>query len=97
MILWVIVIASAVLVFLESGRDERLGYSVNKGGWIAATLLVWIVGFPAYLVSRARLHQKMIEEYGDTPQPLVGPGLAWGIYVLGIVLTAASLLRTYHA
>lgn len=97
MAIWVIVVASAVLVFLEAGRDEKLGYSTNRAGWTAATLLLWIVGFPAYLMHRASLHQTMVEQHGDTPQPMVALGLAWGFYVLGVVLLVVSVLRQLPA
>ncbi len=57
---WLVVIASAVWVFIDANSiGVRKGlvpgfFDSGPVGWSAATLLLWIVAFPAYLILRSK-------------------------------------------
>ena len=61
MALWFIVILSAVWVYFDAQNiGIRKGlvdgfWNLGPLGWALATLLLWIVGFPAYLIKRGSL------------------------------------------
>lgn len=61
----IIVVASAVWVLVDASnlgvRRGCLGggmFDMGKAGWFFATLLLWVVGFPAYLATRPRYVEK---------------------------------------
>ena len=63
MVLVLIVIASAIFVYFDAKRiGVRKGLisgflDMGVGAWTAVTLLLWIIGFPAYLIMRGDLRK----------------------------------------
>jgi hypothetical protein len=58
----VLAVGCAIWVYLDAtkhkiGKNKETGgfWNMSAGGWAAATLILWIVGFPAYLVKRGSL------------------------------------------
>ncbi|MFT5354832.1 MAG: hypothetical protein ACI9KE_002045 [Polyangiales bacterium] len=62
---WAVVGLSAIWVYWDAS-SKRVGEveglksftNMSAGAWGAATLLLWIVGFPLYLVNRAKLIER---------------------------------------
>jgi hypothetical protein len=58
---WIVVVISAIWVYFDAKKiGVRKGlipgfFNLGAGGWCAATLLIWIIGFPAYLIKRGDL------------------------------------------
>jgi hypothetical protein len=56
--MWIVVVVSAIWVYFDAkniGVRKELGsgfFNAGPGGWCAVTLLLWIIGFPAYLIKR---------------------------------------------
>jgi len=73
MIMWVVVIASAVWVYIDAKnigvRKDLVSGFFNLGpvGWSLATLLLWIIGFPCYLIQREKLKAAAIAAAGNEP------------------------------
>lgn len=72
-----IVACTAVWVYLDAtknkiGKIEGAGgmFNMSAGGWSIVTLLLWVIGFPAYLVNRGLL----IEKAKGTPVEVQGRG-----------------------
>ena len=68
MILWLIVIGSAIWVAADaSSIGARKGlipgfFNMGPAGWFFATLLLWIIGFPGYLATRGRIKEAVALE-----------------------------------
>lgn len=80
MIMWIIVIASAIWVYFDArsiGVHKNLVsgfWNLGPFGWSVATLLLWIVGFPAYLIKRGTLKAAAQAERADAdPAPTEEP------------------------
>jgi hypothetical protein len=73
MIIWAIVIASAIWVYFDAkniGVRKNLVsgfWDLGPGGWSAVTLLLWIVGFPCYFIKRGSLKAAAAAETADAP------------------------------
>ena len=73
MIFWVVVIASAVWVYIDAKnigvRKDLVSGFFNLGpvGWSLATLLLWIISFPCYLIQRPTLKAAAIAAAGNEP------------------------------
>ena len=73
MIFWAIVIASAIWVYFDAksiGVRKNLVsgfWNLGPGGWSVATLLLWIIGFPCYLIKRGTLKAAAAAEAGNAP------------------------------
>ena len=73
MIILVLVCVSAFWVYWDAtghkiGKlpDEKGTFNISAGSWAMVTLLLWIVGFPAYLINRSRLIEKAKESPVDS-------------------------------
>ena len=65
MIIWLLVIGSAIWVYYDARKlgikKEKENSSIlNMGplGWSVVTLGLWIIGFPSYLVKRSNFIKK---------------------------------------
>ena len=73
MVIWLVVIASAIWVYVDAKnigvrKDLVSGFwNLGAGSWCAATLLLWIVAFPCYLIKRTSLKEAAAAEAGDNP------------------------------
>lgn len=64
-IITALIVASAIWVYLDATKN-KIGkiesesgiFNMHAGAWAIVTLLLWIIGFPAYLVKRKALIQK---------------------------------------
>jgi hypothetical protein len=58
-LIWVVVIGSSIWVGIDASQiGARRGprfFDMGPAGWLFATLLIWIIAFPAYLVMRERI------------------------------------------
>jgi len=77
-LVWLVVIGTAIWVYFDAnaigvrkGLITGLG-NMGPGGWAAATLLFWIIGFPLYLAKRGQLKQAVAN---SEPPPL--PESSW--------------------
>jgi len=60
---------------------------MSAGAWAVVTILLWIIGFPAYLIKRKSLIEKAI----DNPVVVSGKWLkVAGLAVIGLLLIAGS-------
>jgi hypothetical protein len=77
--MWIIVIVSAIWVYVDAKTiGVRKGliagmFNIGAGAWCAATLLLWIVVFPAYLIKRDALKAAVAAQAGrgKSPEPTV--------------------------
>ena len=76
-ILIAVVALSAVWVYLDATKnkigeipDSKGMFNVSAGAWGSLTLLLWVIGFPAYLIKRGRL----IERAKENPIEVTGRG-----------------------
>jgi hypothetical protein len=80
MFIWIIVIGSAAWVYVDAKKiGVRKGlvsgmFNIGAGAWCAATLLLWIVVFPAYLIKRGALKAAVAAQAGTGGAP--GPTVA---------------------
>jgi len=90
---------SSIWVYLDAtknkiGRVPGNGgfFNMSAGAWAAVTLLLWIIGFPAYLLKRSTLVQlaasSPVEVTGRVPKVFL-LSLVGGLWVLN---TAAALV-----
>lgn len=62
-LLLLIIIGSAIWVYFDAKsigvkKGQLTGIvNMNPGGWFLVTLLLWIVGFPAYMANRGKYKQ----------------------------------------
>lgn len=65
-------------------------FNMSAGAWSVVTLLLWIIGFPAYLIKRSAL----IERAKGQPVEIKGRGIKMAILavigVLWVLLTLAG-------
>ena len=92
----VIVIASIVACALWVYWDatgHRIGkipgaggaFNMSAGAWSIVTAMLWIVGFPSYLIQRSKLIERAREhpvEVGDRASKMVVLAIAGGLWVL---------------
>jgi hypothetical protein len=75
MYMWIIVIGSAIWVYVDAKKiGVRKGlisgmFDIGAGTWCAATLLLWIVVFPAYLIKRGALKAAVAAQAGPGAAP----------------------------
>jgi hypothetical protein len=88
-----IVVASAIWVYVDA-TNHKIGKIPNKGGmfnmsagaWSVVTLLLWIVGFPAYLVKRSALIQEAATspvEVGGRAGKIAALAIVGGFWLVG--------------
>lgn len=72
-----VVVASAIWVYLDAtknkvGKVPGAGgmFNMSAGAWATVTLLLWIIGFPAYLIKR----NSLIERAKSDPVEVGGRG-----------------------
>jgi len=74
--MWIIVIGSAIWVYIDAKQiGVRKGlisgmFNIGAGAWCAATLLLWIVVFPAYLIKRGALKAAVAAQAGHGAAPV---------------------------
>ena len=87
-----VIVCTAIWVYLDAtknkvGKVEGAGgmFNMSAGAWSIVTLLLWIIGFPAYLIKRGSL----IERAKEHPVETIGRGgktaalgIAGGIWIL---------------
>lgn len=95
-----VVVVSAIWVYWDAtqskiGKIAGAGgmFNLSAGAWAVVTLLLWIIGFPAYLVKRGSL----IEQAKENPVEVTGRGgkiaalaIVGGLWLLGTVMGAAQ-------
>lgn len=93
-----IVVVSAIWVYLDATKN-KIGkvqgakgmFNMSAGAWGTVTLLLWIIGFPAYLIKR----RSLIEKANENPIEISGRGLKTGVFVviggLWFLLTLSSV------
>ncbi len=98
-VLVTVISATALWVYLDATRN-KIGkipgtggaFNMSAGAWGAVTLLLWIVGFPAYLIKRGSL----IAQAKDKPIEVTGRGgKATVLGILGgvwVALTVATYI-----
>ena len=68
MLMLLIVIVSAIFVYFDA---KRIGvhkglvdgfFDMSVGAWTTVTLLLWIIGFPSYLIKRGSLKEASARE-----------------------------------
>ncbi len=81
-IMLLVVAGSGLFVYYDASKrkigkipDRKGLFNLSAGGWAAATMLLWIVAFPAYLIKRG----KLIEEAVAKPQVSNSRGLKLGL------------------
>lgn len=81
-----IIVCTAIWVYLDAtknkiGKIKEAGgmFNMSAGAWSVVTLLLWIIGFPAYLIKRGAL----IERAKENPVEVKGRGGKTA--VLGII------------
>lgn len=72
MIMYYIILASMIFIYLDATKNnigkvpnEKRFTNMSAGMWCTATGLLWIVGFPLYLLNRKKLIEKA-KEYPQT-------------------------------
>jgi len=72
-----IIVGTAIWVYLDAtknkiGKVKEAGgmFNMSAGAWSVVTLLLWIIGFPAYLIKRGAL----IERAKENPIEVKGRG-----------------------
>ncbi|MDJ0911695.1 MAG: hypothetical protein QNI99_21085 [Woeseiaceae bacterium] len=98
--IWIIIIcASSAWVYWDAsahkiGKIEGEGGMLNMsaGAWGAVTLGLWIVGFPAYLISRSRLIAKAEEHPRESIFKKGGIVILAVFMLAGIYVTTPGLL-----
>lgn len=75
----------AVWVYLDATKN-RIGktsaggmFNMSAGAWGVVTLLLWVIGFPAYLIKRNALKTIAAE------QPVEITGRTWKVLVIGFI------------
>lgn len=94
-----VIAASAVWVYLDATKnkigkipDGKGMFNMSAGAWGVVTLLLWIIGFPAYLIKRGALIEKAkenpIEISGRTGKAAVLSivGSLWVFMSLGAIV-----------
>jgi len=67
-IMWVIVIGTSIWVGIDAksigAKKGLIGglFDIGPVGWFFVTLLIWIIGFPAYLVARGKIIKAVAED-----------------------------------
>jgi hypothetical protein len=62
-LVYIVIIATSIWVLIDSktiGAKKGLIkgiFDLGPFGWFVVTLLLWIVGFPAYLANRSKIKQ----------------------------------------
>jgi hypothetical protein len=95
---WVLPVLSAIWVGVDASnlgfKRGRLGGGTLDMGvtsFVLATLLIWIVGFPCYLIARSRyVEQKNRYGYGYAAQPITPMASPYSAGVSHGVVTAAA-------
>lgn len=95
LVLSLVIAVSGVWVFLDATKNdigkiegEKGFFNLHAGGWAIVTLLLWIVGFPAYLIKRKSLIEKAyVNPIYASKRWLKVVGLA----VIGLLLVAGPL------
>lgn len=96
LVLSIVIVVSSIWVYLDATRNdigkieaEKGFFNLHAGGWALVTLLLWIVGFPAYLIKR----QSLIEKAYDHPADEVSG--KWlkvaGLTVVGLLIIVGQL------
>ncbi len=86
LIVFAVVLTTSVWVYLDA-TGHKIGkvaeakglFNLSAGAWAAVTLLLWIIGFPAYLIKRGALIERAKEH------PVVAKGRGGKAAALSIV------------
>ena len=80
-----IAVVSAIWVYLDATKNKigkiqgKKGiFNMSAGAWGTVTLLLWIIGFPAYLIKR----KSLIEKANENPIESAGRGWKTGLFVI---------------
>jgi hypothetical protein len=92
-----VIVCSALWVYLDATKnkigkipDLKGTFNMSAGAWAIATMFLWIIGFPAYLIKRSSLivcakeHPVEITTRGGKFAALAVVGAAW----IGVFLAA---------
>jgi hypothetical protein len=93
--MWLIVALSAVFVYYDA-TNNRIGKipndrgfaNLHAGGWAIATLFLWIIAVPVYLINRKSLIQKAETH----PLEAKHKGLVLGVLIGICVLLVLALI-----
>jgi len=87
-----VIAISAVWVYLDATKnnvgkipDEKGMFNMSAGAWGIVTLLLWIIGFPAYLLKRGALIEKAKEnpiEVNGRKGKAIALSVVGGLWVL---------------
>ncbi|MBB6184785.1 hypothetical protein [Oleiagrimonas soli] len=97
LLILLLVSASAVWVYLDASRNEighdpnRSGlFNMSAGAWGLASLLIWIIGFPAYIIKR----KSLVEHAKSNPHPVKNRLLkSFGFAATGLLLIAFTVFN----
>jgi hypothetical protein len=90
-IIALVVVGSAIWVYLDA-TNHKIGGDFPAGAWAAFVLLLWIIGFPAYLIKRGALLEQAKEHPAEVKNraPVLVVLGALGAVVIGINLVSYS-------
>lgn len=87
-LIWLFVLLSSLWVYFDAKRiGARKGLlpgfgDMNPGGWFLVCLLLWIIGFPLYLIKRGKIRDAAMRAaqggYGPGPYPGGYPPQGYG-------------------
>ncbi|MGH8396828.1 MAG: hypothetical protein ACRETA_01095 [Gammaproteobacteria bacterium] len=93
-----VVVITAVWVYIDATKNKigkihgiKSVFNMSAGAWGVVTLLLWIIGFPAYLIKRSDLIDKAKEN------PVEAKGRAAKAIALSIVGVCVLVLIVYSA
>jgi len=97
LIITIVVIISSIWVYLDATKnkigkikDEKGLFNMSAGAWALVTLLLWIVGMPAYLIKR----KSLIEKAEDHPVETSGRVIKiLGLLLIGILMIIGQLSK----
>lgn len=90
MLLYSIIFATCIIVFIEQKKYQVLGYSASPLLMAAGVLLLWIAIFPYYILKVKKPLGESVLEDGATPQDVISEEAAWILYALGIASAVAA-------
>ncbi len=96
-----VIAASAVWVYLDATKN-KIGkttngkgiFNMSAGAWSIVALLLWIIGFPAYLIKRRALIEKAKEnpiEISGRNRKIATLSIVGGLWVLIMLLNGTAL------
>ncbi len=90
MIMWILVISSAIIVFLEQKKYEKLtGFSSNSALIAFGVLIVWIGVFPYYIFKIREDQRANIAELEKSPY-IISKNVGILMLIAGVALFLIS-------